>query len=84
MSLRDTLELMTQEEIASARLRTAFDLFTAGERMMRQNLRRRHPEASVAEIEEMLWAWLMRRPGAEDGDGVGRPVTWPRKASQAS
>ncbi len=73
---------MTQEEIASVRLRTAFDLFTAGERMMRQNLRRRHPEASAAEIEEMLWAWLMRRPGAEYGDGVGRPVTWPRKASQ--
>jgi Rv0078B-related antitoxin len=81
--LRDTLNQMTKEEIASARLRTAFDLFTAGERMMRQNLRRRHPDASAAEIEEMLWKWLMQRPGAEYGDGVGRPVTWPRKA-QAS
>lgn len=75
---------MTNEETAAAKLRTAFDLFTAGERMMRQNLRRRHPEAADTEIEEMLWAWLMRRPGAEYGDGVGRPVTWPRKASQAS
>jgi hypothetical protein len=75
---------MTREEIASARLRTAFDLFTSGERMMRQNLRRRHPDASAAEIEEMLWTWLMQRPGAEFGDGVGRPVTWPRKASEAS
>ena len=75
---------MTEEEIASAKLRTAFDLFTAGERMMGQNLRRRHLDASPTEIEEMLWAWLMNRPGAEYGDGVGRPVTWPRKASQAS
>lgn len=69
---------MTGEEIASAKLRTAFDLFTSGERMMRQNLRRKHPEASAAEIEEMLWTWLTERPGAEFGDGVGRPVTWPR------
>jgi hypothetical protein len=75
---------MTYEEIASARLRTAFDLFTSGERMMRQNLRRKHPDASVAEIQEMLWKWLMQRPGAEYVDGVGRPVTWPRKASEAS
>jgi hypothetical protein len=68
---------------AAARLRTTFDLFVAGVRMMRQNLRRRHPDASEEEIDGHLRAWLSRRPGAEYGDGVGRPVAWPRKASPA-
>jgi len=40
---------------------------------MRQNLRRRNPEASEEEIEKGIRQWLRRRPGAEDGDGVGRP-----------
>ena len=40
---------------------------------MRQNLRRRHPEADEAEIERGLAAWLRHRPGAEHGDAVGRP-----------
>jgi hypothetical protein len=40
---------------------------------MRQNLRRRNPEASEEEIEEGIREWLGRRPGAEHGDGVGRP-----------
>lgn len=63
----------------AARLRTAFDLFVAGERMMRQNLKRRYPDASPEEIERRLHAWLRERPGAENGDAVGRPVPWPRK-----
>lgn len=74
---------MNENEIAAAKLRTAFDLFTAGERMMRQNLKRRHPEASADQIETMLRQWLRERPGAEHGDGVGRPVSWPRKVSAA-
>jgi lauroyl/myristoyl acyltransferase len=66
---------------AVARLRLALDLFEAGESIMRQNLRRRFPEASAAEIEGRLDAWLSERAGAEFGDAVGRPTTWPRPKS---
>ena len=41
--------------------------------MMRQNLRRRHPEASDEEVEKKLVAWLHERPGAIYGDGSGQP-----------
>jgi hypothetical protein len=41
---------------------------------MRANLRRRMPGASPEQIEEELGEWSMHRPGAEHGDGVGRPV----------
>ncbi|HEX9734893.1 MAG TPA: hypothetical protein VGG06_23210 [Thermoanaerobaculia bacterium] len=56
-----------------ARMELAFDLYEMAEQMMRQNLRRRNPEASEEEIEKGIRQWLRRRPGAEDGDGVGRP-----------
>jgi hypothetical protein len=69
---------------AAARLRTAFDLFVAGERMMRQNLKRRYPEASDREIDERLRQWMRLRPGAEHGDADGRPVEWPRKGLEAT
>ncbi len=75
---------MNDTDRAAARLRTTFDLFVAGVRMMRQNLRRRHPDAGEEEIESRLRAWMSHRPGAEHGDGVGRPAAWPRKASQAT
>jgi hypothetical protein len=63
---------------AVERLHLALDLFAAGEAMMRQNLRRRFPAATAAEIEDHLLAWLSERPGAEFGDAAGRPGTWPR------
>ncbi len=66
---------------AAERLRLALDLFEAGESVMRQNLRRRFPSATPEEIEERLDAWLSERPGAEYGDAVGRPTTWPRPKS---
>jgi hypothetical protein len=53
----------------------AFDLFDAAEEMMRQNLRRRHPEHSESKIEELVIEWLQHRPGAELGDAWGRPMT---------
>jgi hypothetical protein len=74
--------VIDSDEIAAARLRTAFDLFHTGERMMRQNLKRRHPEATLEEIERRLRAWMSERPGAEQGDAAGRPVPWPRKSAQ--
>jgi hypothetical protein len=54
-------------------MRIAFDLYETAEQMMRQNLRRRDPEAGAAEIEHRLVAWLQHRPGAEQGDAEGRP-----------
>ncbi len=56
-----------------ARMELAFDLYEMAEQMMRQNLRRRNPGADEEEIEEGVREWLHRRPGAEHGDGVGRP-----------
>jgi hypothetical protein len=64
---------------AAKKLRLALDLFDAGVDMMRQTLRRRFPEASDAEIERRIDAWLHERPGAEDGDAPGRRVAWPRR-----
>jgi hypothetical protein len=63
---------MTTDE--AARLRAALALFDDGVALMRQNLRRAHPDASEDEIERRLRTWLRDRPGAEHGDGVGRPV----------
>ena len=66
----------TQVEVE--RLRVALDLFASGEALMRQNLRRRFPEASDAEIESKLNDWLSDRPCAEFGDAEGAPGSWPR------
>ena len=65
--------------VAAARLRPALDLFEAGEAMMRQPLRREHPDADDVEIERRIVAWLRERPGAVHGDGARRPVSWPRR-----
>jgi Rv0078B-related antitoxin len=63
----------TNPSVADA-FRTTLDLFEAGVDLMRQNLRRGHPEASGEEIERLLREWLLNRPGAESGDCPGRPV----------
>jgi hypothetical protein len=63
---------------AAARLRAALDLFATGEAMMRETLRRQHPNDNDDEIEERLCRWLGDRPGAELGDAVGVAGTWPR------
>jgi Rv0078B-related antitoxin len=63
---------------AARRLRLAFDLYQTGEDMMRQRLRREHPDLSAAEIEALVMEWLLERPGAEFGDACGKPVPWPR------
>lgn len=53
------------------RMAIAFDLWDMGDEIMRQNLRRRNPDASEAEIEELFRRWLLERPGAEHGDASG-------------
>lgn len=54
--------------------RTTLELFQTGVDLMRQNLRRRHPDADEADIERLLREWLLDRPGAESGDCPGRRV----------
>jgi hypothetical protein len=54
--------------------RATLDLFQTGIDLMRQNLRRRHPQAAEEDIERLLHDWLLERPGAESGDSAGRPV----------
>ncbi len=73
------MEEITDARRLGQRLVLAFDLYEAGEQIMLQNLKRRHPDAGHEEIERRLGEWLCRRPGAELGDGAGRPVAWPRK-----
>jgi len=45
-----------------ARASAAFDLCETAEQIMRQNLRRWHPQASEAEIRQRFKAWLEKRP----------------------
>jgi hypothetical protein len=54
--------------------RTTLDLFDTGLDLMRQNLRRAHPEASDEVVLRLLREWLLVRPGAESGDCPGRTV----------
>ena len=55
---------MIHDPAVRARIETAFDLYEAAEQIMRQNLRRRFPDASSEEIERRLLDWLQKRPGA--------------------
>jgi hypothetical protein len=63
----------TSLSIADA-FRATLDLFDTGLDLMRQNLRRGHPEAGDKEIERLLRDWLLDRPGAESGDCLRRAV----------
>ena len=58
------------------RMRLTFDLCRTAEAMKRQNLRRRHPDLGAEEIEKLIDEWRLTRPGAEHGDGPGRPAPW--------
>jgi hypothetical protein len=73
-------EVVQQADETVERLRLAFELFAAGEEMLRQNLKRRFPDASEEEVEAHIQEWLRDRPGAELGDSAGEPQTWPREA----
>jgi hypothetical protein len=64
---------------ASERFRATLDLFETGLGVMRQNLRRAHPEATDAEVDRRLRQWLQQRPGARWGDCVGRPLDVSRR-----
>jgi hypothetical protein len=55
------------------KLRLALDMFEAGVDLMRQRLRREHPELAATAIERLVAQWVSTRPGAEHGDAAGRP-----------
>ena len=69
----------TDPKLARESFGAALDLYDLAERMLRQKLRRKHPDATIADIDVMIAAWQARRPGAEQGDGEGTPVAWPRR-----
>ncbi|MDQ3991764.1 MAG: hypothetical protein M3245_05590 [Actinomycetota bacterium] len=70
--------MLNEGELFAERLRIALQLHDEGVLLMRQNLRRRNPEAGEEEIQRRLGEWLSERPGAELGDAQGVPVSWPR------
>lgn len=69
-------DLPEPESSPSTRLRLTLELYDDGLAMMRRGLRRDFPEASDHEIRRRLIQWLRVRPGAEQGDCVGRPRHW--------
>lgn len=60
-------------------LEAALELAELAEQMKREQLRRAHPDAGDDEIERQVLEWLHTRPGAEQGDAVGRVVRLPLK-----
>ncbi len=48
-----------------ARAAAAFDLCQTAENIMRQNLRRWHPEATEKEVHARFAAWVEKRPYVE-------------------
>ena len=54
---RDDIEAMRTTPPAE-KARQAFELFQSGLRLKRAGLRARHPDATDAEIDEMVRAWL--------------------------
>lgn len=69
----------TSGETPAEKLRVALQLAEMAERMLRQRLRRESPDLSDEDIERRVASWYSRRPGAELGDGEGRPAPWPRR-----
>lgn len=65
---------ITAKQSDRERLLSALELSDAGIALMRQNLRRRWPDASTVEIEARLQVWLQERPGSEFGDGPSQLV----------
>jgi hypothetical protein len=72
------LPRVSDELTPGDRIRVACDLSDAAIALVRARLRRERPTAREAEINRLVNEWLATRPGAEDGDGEGRRVTWPR------
>jgi len=59
---------------AGRRLELACEMAEAGVMMMRAKICREHPALASEEVTRRLHEWLLERPGAVYGDGVGRPT----------
>jgi hypothetical protein len=72
---------MTEAErrAAESRIELVFELVEDGIDVTRERLRRERPEATAAEIEAEIEAWLRARRGAPLGDAEGRPISLPRR-----
>ncbi len=68
---RDILETMVETNSIGAKAATTNMLVDAGIALMRQNIRRRHPAASEAEIDALVQAWLYRADDPIPGDTSG-------------
>jgi hypothetical protein len=58
-----------RHELAAEKLRQAFELLGLSSTLMEQNLRRDHPGASEAEIDNHLAAWRAETDWAEEAPG---------------
>ncbi len=58
-------------------LALALELTELGSELVAQRYRRDHPAAPEAEVDDAVMAWFADRPGAPDGDAVGRRVERP-------
>ena len=59
------------------RLKATLELCAFGIGMTRARLAREHPGVPPEELARLLAEWMLERPGAEHGDGVGRLRPWP-------
>ena len=73
----ELLEKPIRDSDVLARAQTTFDLCDAADEIMRQNIRRRHPELTEEQVEERLAAWYLSRP---KGHSYGRPsAKWAKR-----
>jgi hypothetical protein len=72
------VERSARVETPEQRLTQVFDLYETSEIIVRENVRRRDPDAGEREIEDRLDEWRRERPGAALGDASG-PDFRPRR-----
>lgn len=72
------MDTKRSHEEAAKHLSLAFKMYEVATEMMRDRYRHHLPNETEDEIQARVTAWLHERPGAEQGDGRGRPGTWPR------
>lgn len=59
---------------ASDGLQLALELTEFGAQLRAQRYRREHPGCDERDVRAYMQAWWRERPGAADGDAVGRPA----------
>lgn len=62
---------MMQTDKYMRNMETTTNLFEAGVAMMRENIRRRHANASSQTVDALLGAWMRREDDPIPGDTIG-------------